>query len=103
MKRTFRRLQARAQLAAVLAAGKIAGRVASTEKLAVNRDVVVETWKAVADGTHNSNTDMTWWDGWFYLCHQTSPYHLGRTDIRMARISLPAMERLALGKADARV
>lgn len=83
MNQTLRRLQARAQLTAVMAAGKIAGRVARTEKLSVNREVVVETWKAVADGTHNSNTDMTWWDGWFYLCHQTSPYHLGSSRSRL--------------------
>lgn len=83
MNRPLRRLQDRAQLAAVLAAGKLAGSVSRTEKLSVDRDVVLETWKAVADGTHNSNTDLTWWGGWFYLCHQTSPYHLGSSRSRL--------------------
>jgi len=81
--RTIRRLQARAQLGAALAAGKLAGLIARTEKLSVDRSVVLETWKAVADGAHNSNTDMTFWDGWFYLCHQTSPYHLGSSRSRL--------------------
>ncbi len=57
--------------------------VARTEKLTVDRNVVLKTWKAVADGTHNSNTDLTFWDGWFYLCHQTSPYHLGSSRSRL--------------------
>ena len=26
---------------------------------------------------------MTWWDGWFYLRHQTSPYHLGSSRSRL--------------------
>ena len=39
----------------------------------VNRDVVVESWDAIADGAHNSNTDLTFFDGRLYLCHQTSP------------------------------
>ena len=83
MNRNIRRLQARAQLGTVLAAGRLAGIVARTEKLSVDRSVVVETWKAVADGAHNSNTDMSFWDGWFYLCHQTSPYHLGSSRSRL--------------------
>ena len=83
MNRTFRRLQAKTQQRAALAAGKLAGVVASTEKPSVDRNVVLETWNTVADGAHNSNTDMTFWDGWFYLCHQTSPYHLGSSRSRL--------------------
>ena len=49
----------------------------------VNGDVVLETWDAVADGRHNSNTDLTFWDGWFYLAHQTSPFHMGSSRSRM--------------------
>lgn len=49
----------------------------------VDRSVVLETWDAVADGAHNSNTDLTFFDGWFYLCHQTSPYHLGSSRSRL--------------------
>ncbi len=49
----------------------------------VNPDVVLETWDAVADGAHNSNTDLTFWGGWFCLCHQTSPYHLGSRRSRL--------------------
>lgn len=53
------------------------------EKQIVNRSVVLETWKAVSDGHHNSNTDLTFWNGKFYLCHQASPYHLGSRRSRM--------------------
>jgi len=49
----------------------------------VNRDVVRETWDVVADGAHNSNTDLTYWNGSFYLCHQTSPYHMGSRRSRL--------------------
>ncbi len=37
----------------------------------------IETWDAVSDGTHNSNTDLIHLNDSFYLAHQTSPYHLG--------------------------
>jgi hypothetical protein len=37
----------------------------------------------VSNGAHNSNTDLTFWNGSFYLCHQTSPYHLGSSRSRM--------------------
>lgn len=83
MNRTLRHIQTRAQLSAALTAGRLAGIVAKTEKLSVDREIVLESWKAVGDGTHNSNTDMTFWDGWFYLCHQTSPYHLGSSRSRL--------------------
>jgi hypothetical protein len=49
----------------------------------VDPAVVLETWDAVADGAHNSNADLTFWRGWFYLCHQTSPYHLGSRRSRL--------------------
>ena len=45
-----------------------------------NRSVVsdileIETWPAVNDGLHNSNTDMIYHDGSFYLIHAAAPYH----------------------------
>ncbi len=49
----------------------------------VDTDVVRETWDVVADGAHNSNTDLILWNGWFYLCHQTSPHHLGSRRSRL--------------------
>ena len=52
-------------------------------RASVNAEVVLETWDAVADGTHNSNTDLTFWNGWFYLIHQTSPYHLASSKSRL--------------------
>jgi len=81
--RSLRRLQGRAQFTAVMAAGRLADWFVRGEKPAVDRDVVLETWDAVSDGAHNSNTDLTFWNGSFYLCHQTSPYHLGSSRSRM--------------------
>lgn len=52
-------------------------------RASANSDVVLETWDAVADGTHNSNTDLIHWNGFFYLIHQTSPYHMGSEKSRL--------------------
>jgi hypothetical protein len=75
--RTLRRTIGRAQLASVRTAGNLSALLVRGQKPSVNRSVVLETWKAVSDGAHNSNTDLTFWNGYFYLCHQTSPYHMG--------------------------
>jgi hypothetical protein len=83
MNRTLRRLQGRAQLTTFLTAGKIAGALVPGRKQSVDPDVIVETWKAVSDGVHNSNTDLTYWRGAFYLCHQASPFHPGTSLTRL--------------------
>lgn len=49
----------------------------------VDRQVVREVWPAVADGKHNSNTDLIFWRGAFYLVHQTSRYHMGHPGSRL--------------------
>ena len=36
----------------------------------------MESWDAVKDGSHNSNTDLIYWRGAFYLIHASSPWHL---------------------------
>jgi hypothetical protein len=43
----------------------------------------METWDIVADGVHNSNTDLVHFKDWFYLAHQTSPWHLGSEESRL--------------------
>lgn len=43
----------------------------------------IETWDVVSDGTHNSNTDLIYLNGSFYLVHQTSPSHLGSQQSRL--------------------
>lgn len=42
-----------------------------------------ETWPVVADGRHNSNTDLIQWQGALLLVHATSPWHLGTTRSRL--------------------
>jgi hypothetical protein len=46
----------------------------------VDPSVVVETWPAVSDGRHNSNTDLIEWNGDLYLIHASSPFHFASTD-----------------------
>ncbi len=36
----------------------------------------MKSWVAFHDGQHNSNTDLIYWKGHFYLVHQNSPYHM---------------------------
>jgi hypothetical protein len=43
----------------------------------------LEHWDAVADGLHNSNTDMILWQGDFLLVHDARPYHFGSPDARL--------------------
>jgi hypothetical protein len=42
----------------------------------LNPAIPAESWVVVDDGQHNSNTDMIYWQGRFYLVHAASPYHL---------------------------
>jgi hypothetical protein len=57
------RLRARAQFTTIMAAGRLAHWFVRGKKPQVNRQVVLETWDAVSDGAHNSNTDLTFWNG----------------------------------------
>lgn len=43
----------------------------------------LEHWDAVADGLHNSNTDMILWQGDFLLVHDARPYHFGSPRARL--------------------
>jgi hypothetical protein len=43
----------------------------------------LETWPAVADGRHNSNTDLIHWGGSFWLVHATAPWHFASTTTRL--------------------
>jgi hypothetical protein len=43
----------------------------------------LEHWDVVADGLHNSNTDLVHWHGRFLLVHAASPYHLGTPESRL--------------------
>ena len=83
MNRRLRRMRGRMQRARFLAPAYVAAAVLRPRSVGVRSDIVRETWDAVADGAHNSNTDLTEFDGWLYLCHQTSPYHLGSRKSRL--------------------
>jgi hypothetical protein len=42
-----------------------------------------EHWVAVRDGMHNSNTDLAYWRGHYYLIHASSPWHLASSSCRL--------------------
>ena len=52
-------------------------------RASVDRGLDLQTWDAVADGRHNSNTDLIFWNGSFYLVHAASPYHMGSQQCRL--------------------
>jgi len=49
----------------------------------INPDLDMETWDAIADGSHNSNTDMILWNNQFYLIHASSPFHYGTSESKL--------------------
>jgi hypothetical protein len=49
----------------------------------INPGLELDTWDVVADGAHNSNTDLIHFRGCFYLAHQTSPWHFGSEESRL--------------------
>jgi hypothetical protein len=50
---------------------------------AVAPSLAMDTWDAVKDGSHNSNTDMIYWQDAFYLIYASSPYHFGTSQSRL--------------------
>ncbi len=40
-------------------------------------------WEAVRDGMHNSNTDMAFFNNYFYLVHASSPYHFATPECKL--------------------
>ncbi len=57
--------------------------LARPNRASINPGLELETRDAVADGNHNSNTDLIHWNGAFYLVHQSSPYHFGTERSRL--------------------
>jgi hypothetical protein len=49
----------------------------------INPGLELDTWDVVADGAHNSNTDLIHFKGSLYLAHQTSPWHFGSEESRL--------------------
>ncbi|MDD1776871.1 MAG: glycoside hydrolase [Candidatus Helarchaeota archaeon] len=48
----------------------------------VDKTLVLDSWVAVTE-QHNSNTDLTFWNGSFYLIHDRRPYHLPSPEARL--------------------
>ncbi len=52
-------------------------------RAAVPDSLSMESWDVVNDGAHNSNTDMIFWDGAFYLVYASSPFHFASQESRL--------------------
>jgi len=49
----------------------------------VDPSLGVESWVAVGDGEHHSNTDLIFWKDRFYLVHASSPWHFASERCRV--------------------
>jgi len=49
----------------------------------INPELQMETWDAVKDGMHNSNTHMIFWKNEFWLVHANSPYHFATPQCKL--------------------
>ncbi len=49
----------------------------------VNPALNLETWSAVKDGLHNSNTDLVRWRSAFWLVHAAGPWHFASASTRL--------------------
>jgi hypothetical protein len=43
----------------------------------------LESWPAVSDGRHNSNTDLFFWRGSYWLVHASGPWHFASARTRL--------------------
>jgi hypothetical protein len=97
-------------LAALLAGGCVLLLYAwlRPNRAVVDPRLALEHWPAVADGEHNSNTDMILWRDDFLLVHDARPYHLGTPDSRLVVRRSPdgrrweTLSRLAIPGKDVR-
>ncbi|MBN1346729.1 MAG: exo-alpha-sialidase [Phycisphaerae bacterium] len=71
-------------LAIVLAlAALIAYWLVRPNTAVVDPSLDIETWVAVSDGEHNSNTDLIHWKGYYYLIHASSPWHFASNECHL--------------------
>lgn len=64
-------------LAALLGVLVIQNVYFSRNRSQLNPDISLETWAVTHDKLHNSNVDLVWYRGAFYLAHAASPFHFG--------------------------
>lgn len=49
----------------------------------IEKDLAVETWPAVSDKKHNSNTDLVYFNGYFWLIHASAPWHFASEETKL--------------------
>lgn len=74
-----------ALLALILAVGAalVAWWALRPNRARVDPRLGLASWDLVADGEHNSNTDLVVWRSRWLLVHAASPYHMGTTRSRL--------------------
>jgi len=64
----------------------------------VTEGLGIETWPAVADDRHNSNTDIVYWNDAFWLIHASGPWHFASETTKLVLWKSPdarTWERIA--------
>ncbi|NUM56817.1 MAG: exo-alpha-sialidase [Candidatus Hydrogenedentes bacterium] len=82
-KRALAYLLLAALLALAIVGGWLAYAYYRPNAAEISPALAYETWTAVDDGMHNSNTDMIYWRGAFYMIHASSPWHFGSSECRL--------------------
>jgi hypothetical protein len=72
-----------AALALAAVAGVVAWALLRPNRARVDPALGLEHWAIVADGEHNSNTDLIRWRDELLLVHAASPWHLGSSRSRL--------------------
>lgn len=49
----------------------------------VDPSLELDHWAAVRDGMHNSNTNLAYWRGHYYLIHASSPWHFASSKCKL--------------------
>src|SRR5258707_479073 len=58
-------------------------RWASPPLPAREREVECHHWTAIENGSHNLTTDLTYWNGHFWLVHSLAPWHIASSRSRL--------------------
>lgn len=49
----------------------------------IHPELKMKLWAVVSNSLHNSNSDMIFWNGKFFLIHASSPFHFGTTECKL--------------------
>ncbi len=70
-------------VALLIPAGFVVVSVVRPNRSVVAEGLGIEVWPAVADGRHNSNTDLVFFKDAFWLIHASAPWHFASETTRL--------------------